>query len=221
VLGSERLGGGAIQENLGLEVDVEGGPRHGRHALVLRTDAPSGIPVSWNRPQEFRILEAAFGAGVAAPEPWCLCEDPAVLGKSFYLMRRAAGEARGAKLVRDPLVHARGDALAARLGGEVARLHRLAPPVPGLEFIPAPDGPPARARVAEYRRHLDAMGLHEPVIEWALAWLDGTNPRAVAPASSTATSGPATTSSTTRISARSWTGSSPPSPTRTRIWAGC
>jgi aminoglycoside phosphotransferase (APT) family kinase protein len=176
VLGSERLGGGAIQENLGLELEVEGGPRQGRHALVLRTDAPSGIPVSWNRPQEFRILEAAFGAGVAAPEPWCLCEDPAVLGKSFYLMARARGEARGAKLVRDPTIQARGDTLAARLGGEIAKLHRLEPPVAGLDFIPVPDGPPARARVAEYRRHLDAMGLHEPVIEWALAWLARNEP---------------------------------------------
>lgn len=176
ILGSERLSGGAIQENLALELEVAGGPRAGRHALVLRTDAPSSVPVSWNRPQEFRILGAAFDAGVAAPEPWCLCEDPAVLGRSFYLMRRVRGEARGQRLVRDPLVQARGDGLAARLGRELALLHRLVPPVAGLGFIPVSEAPPALARVAEYRRHLDVMGVAEPVLEWALAWLERNAP---------------------------------------------
>ena len=176
VLGSERLGGGAIQENLGLEVEVEGGQRHGRHALVLRTDAPSGLPVSWNRAQEFAILRVAHGAGVAAPEPWVQCDDAAVLGKPFYLMARARGEARGVRLVRDPAVLARGEGLAARLGAELALLHRLTPPVAGLDFIPVPGAAPASARVAEYRRHLDALGVAEPVLEWALAWLERRSP---------------------------------------------
>lgn len=172
VLACERLSGGAIQENLGLDLQVEGGPREGRHAVVLRTDAPSGVPVSWSRAQEYRILEVAHAAGVMAPEPWCRCEDPDVLGRSFYLMRRARGEARGNRLVRDPVVQAGGDRLVARLGRELALLHRVTPPVPGLEFIPVPAGAPALARVAEYRRHLDRMGLAEPVLEWALRCLE-------------------------------------------------
>ena len=145
------LGGGAIQENWGLDVACRGGRLDGTHALVLRTDAQSRVPVSWNRAQEYRILEVAFRAGVTAPEPIALCQDPAVLGRPFYLMRRVAGEARGFKLVRDPLVRERGEALAARLGAELAKLHRVAPPVPGLEFIPVPEGQAALARIAEYR----------------------------------------------------------------------
>lgn len=172
-----RLGGGAIQENWGLNVAVEGGRLHGRHALVLRTDAPSRVAVSWDRAQEFRILEAAFAAGVTVPEPIALCEDPAVIGKVFYLMRRAAGEARGHKLIRDPAVREKGEALTARLGAELAKLHRLRPPVPGLDFIPVPDRPPALWRVAEYRHHLDALQAREPVLEWALAWLERHAPR--------------------------------------------
>ena len=158
------LGGGAIQENWGLDIFCRGGRLDGRHELVLRTDAASRVPVSWNRAQEFRVLEAAHGTGVAAPEPVALCEDPAVIGKVFYLMRRARGEARGHKLVRDPLVLASGDALAARLGAELARLHRLVPPVSGLDFIPVPDRAPALWRVAEYGRHLDHLRAHEPVV---------------------------------------------------------
>ena len=81
-----------------------------------------------------------------------------MLGRPFYLMRRVAGEARGFRLVRDPAVLARGEALAARLGAELAKLHRVAPPVAGLEFIPVPERPAALARIAEYRAHLDAHG---------------------------------------------------------------
>jgi aminoglycoside phosphotransferase (APT) family kinase protein len=167
-----RLGGGAIQENWALDVACCGGRLDGRHELVLRTDARSRVAVSWDRAQEYRILEAVFHGGVTVPQPVALCEDPAVIGQTFYLMRRVPGEARGHKLVRDPTVRAQGEALVARIGAELARLHRLAPPVPGLAFIPVPDRPPAMWRIAEYRRHLDAMRATECVLEWALEWLD-------------------------------------------------
>ncbi|MGD9510162.1 MAG: phosphotransferase family protein [Geminicoccaceae bacterium] len=177
----ERLGGGAIQENWALDVELDGGALDGRHALVLRTDAPTSVAVSWNRVQEYRILEVAHRAGVAVPEPIALCDDATVIGRAFYLMRRVEGEARGFRLVRDPALLARGDELAGRLGAELAKLHRVAPPVAGLEFMPVPDGPAALARVAEYRAHLDALGSSEYVLEWALAWLQRHAPPAVAP----------------------------------------
>lgn len=175
------LGGGAIQENWALDLVGEGGRLDGPHRLVLRTDAPSRVAVSWSREQEYRILATAFAAGVTAPEPIALCRESAPLGRPFYLMRRIEGEARGARLVRDPLVQERGEALTARLGAELARLHRVRPPVAGLDFIPVPAGPAALARVAEYRRHLDAMGSAECVLEWALAWLERHAPAPVPP----------------------------------------
>ena len=167
-----RLGGGAIQENWALDVACHGGGLDGRHGLVLRTDARSRVAVSWSRAQEYRILTTVFHAGVTVPEPVALCEDPAVIGQPFYLMRWMPGEARGRKLVRDPAVRAQGEALVACIGAELARLHRLVPPVAGLEFIPVPDRPPTSWRIAEYRRHLDAMHATECVLEWALAWLE-------------------------------------------------
>ena len=39
ILATERLSGGAIQENHRLEIDVAGGAWPGRHDLVLRRDA--------------------------------------------------------------------------------------------------------------------------------------------------------------------------------------
>lgn len=171
VAAARRLGGGAIQENWRVDLEIVGGERHGRHALVLRTSAPSGVAVSWSREQEFAVLQVAHRAGVTVPEPWLCCAEPAVIGRPFYLMRWQPGDARGHKLVRDPAVLAAGDRLVAQLAQELAALHRVAPPVTGLGFMPEPQGSPAQARIAEYRAHLDGMDAVEPVLEWALTWL--------------------------------------------------
>jgi aminoglycoside phosphotransferase (APT) family kinase protein len=97
----ELLSGGAIQENWLLIVDFAGGVQDGRQELVLRTDAPTLVPVSLSRAQEFAVQSAAWQAGVTVAEPMWLCEDPAVLGQPFYVMRRVAGEALGRRVVAD------------------------------------------------------------------------------------------------------------------------
>ncbi len=170
-----RLSGGAIQDNLGLELEVEGGPRAGRHALVLRRDAPSTVAVSRSRLEEYALLVAAHRAGVPVPEPWCACPDPAVLGGPFYLMARVAGEARGARLVKDPAVLARGEDLVAELGRVLAGIHALRPPLPDLPFLEPPSDPLA-ARIAELRAHLDRLGEPQPVLEWGLRLLERARP---------------------------------------------
>ncbi len=164
-----KLGGGAIQENWAL--DLEDGTR-----LVLRTEAPSGVAVSWGKAEEFAILERVFAAGVTVPEPLALCTEPAVIGRPFYVMRRCAGEARGFKLVQDAEIDRWGPPLARRIGRELATLHRLRPPLGGLDFMQAPQGNPARARVAEYRGYLAGMEAANPVVELALDWLEANAP---------------------------------------------
>ena len=170
-----RLAGGAIQDNLGLSVAIEGCPRAGRHELVLRRDAPSTVAVSRPRLEEFALLQLAHRAGVPVPEPWCAHADPGLLGKPFYLMARVEGEARGARLVKDPAVLARGPELAAELGRVLARIHALRPPLPDLPFLTAP-ADPLTARIAELRAHLDALGEAQPVLEWGLRRLERARP---------------------------------------------
>lgn len=172
----ERLGGGAIQENWAVDLEVEGGDRAGAHALVLRTSAPSEVAVSHDRLQEYAILARVHQAGVTCPEPWLPCADPTVLGRPFYLMRRVSGEARPTRLLRDPEVVAQGDAIARRLGVELARLHRIRPPDPALGFLDVPAGPVALARIATYRRLLDSIDAARPVLEWALRRLERAAP---------------------------------------------
>ncbi|MBL8834704.1 MAG: phosphotransferase family protein [Alphaproteobacteria bacterium] len=166
-----KLSGGAIQENWAVDATVNGGPHAGKLALVLRTDAPSGVAVSHGRAHEYAILRAAHGAGVTVPEPLALCEDRSVLGKPFYVMRRVAGTAAGHIVTRDDKWKGDRGALAERLGRELAKLHRIVPPVDSLAFLTMPKPSPAAAAIADYRHWLDGYRDPRPALEWGLAWL--------------------------------------------------
>jgi aminoglycoside phosphotransferase (APT) family kinase protein len=168
----ERLSGGAIQENVALDVSIEGGPRAGRHEWVLRTDAPSAVAVSHTRPEEFEILRVAHAAGVLVPEPLLCCADGH--GPDFFVMRRVPGVTAGHRLSKDDRLVPDRPALARELGANLARLHAVRPPASTLAFLgePAPDH--ACATIAGYRRDLDALGAVRgeawPALEWGLAW---------------------------------------------------
>jgi aminoglycoside phosphotransferase (APT) family kinase protein len=166
------LSGGAIQENWRLDAVLAGGTLDGRQALVMRMDAPTGVPFSLTRAQEFAVLRAAFAAGVAVPEPLLLNDDAVLLGRPFYLMRHAAGIAAGHRLVRQDLDAARREALVERLGAELARIHTIRPPRPDLAFLPLPRRAVALERIDTYRRSLDALSSAHPVLEWGLRRLE-------------------------------------------------
>lgn len=167
-----RLSGGAIQQNWRLHVQIDGGPHAGMQALVLRTDAPSGVAVSLGRAQEFALLRAAFGAGVTVPEPLWLCEDRAVIGRPFFLMRCVAGTAAGHVLVKDSGWRGDRSRLAERLGAELARIHAIRPPRSDLAFLPGGSEAPALRAIRRCRDHLDALATPQPALEWGLRWLE-------------------------------------------------
>jgi aminoglycoside phosphotransferase (APT) family kinase protein len=172
VTGWERLSGGAIQENVAVDVTVEGGAYEGRHAWVLRSDAPSAVAVSHTRAAEFEVLKVAHRAGVRVPEPLFLCRDGA--GPEFFVMRRVAGVAAGHRLSKEDALVPDRALLARELGENLARLHAVKPPIASLAFLG--DAPPdhAHATIAAYRGNLDALaavrGEAWPALEWGLAW---------------------------------------------------
>jgi aminoglycoside phosphotransferase (APT) family kinase protein len=172
VLQAKPLSGGAIQENWLLDISLEGGPQEGRHALVLRTDSPSGVAVSLSRAQEFKVLRAAFDAGVKVPEPLWLCEDPEVLGRPFYLMRRAQGVALGSRIVKDTTLGGDRRKLVEQLGAEMARIHSIKPPREDIDFLDMPEGNPAFYTVQRNRAYLDQLGTPRPALEWGLRWCE-------------------------------------------------
>ena len=176
ILSMRRLGGGAVTENWAVDVSISGSKLAGEHALVVRADARSRIAESLSRAEEFAVQRAAFLAGVAAPEPLWLCEDSAEIGRPFYVMRRANGLADPRRLARDEALVASRDALAEQLGAELARLHRIAPPRAELSFLPLPARDIALTRVERFRGALDAMPEPQPVLEWAIRWLEANAP---------------------------------------------
>jgi aminoglycoside phosphotransferase (APT) family kinase protein len=174
VLRTERLSGGAVQENWALDVHVEGGEHHGQRALVLRTDAPGSLAASLQRGEEFQVLQTVWQAGVRVPRPLYLEEDGGALGRPFYVMTREAGVASAHRVVKMELD---AESLVTCLGRELGTLHRVVPPWPGLEALEVPDLPAAEYRVHTYRCYLDDLSSPQPTLEWALRWLQRNAPR--------------------------------------------
>ena len=172
VTGWSQLSGGAIQSNIALDVDVDGGAFAGSQRFVLRTDAATAVAASLDRPREYAVLRAAWEAGVRAPQPLFLCDDETVLGAGFFVMRRLPGVAAGRRIVRDATLVPDRAALAFELGENLARIHAIVPPRSELAALPAAAADHAVAAIAQYRRFLDAMNDAHPAIEWGLRWCE-------------------------------------------------
>jgi aminoglycoside phosphotransferase (APT) family kinase protein len=80
----ERIGGG--QSNPTYFITV------GDNRMVLRKRPNGDLPKSAHDVlREYRILRALTGSAVPVPEPILACEDEAVIGTPFYLMKRLDG----------------------------------------------------------------------------------------------------------------------------------
>lgn len=170
------LAGGAVQQNWRLDVTVDGGPRAGSHAWVLRTNAEATLDVSLDRIAEFRCIEAAYAAGVKVAVPIAVCDDKALIGAPFAVQGFVTGIAQGRRIVRDPELGAYGDALARDIGAEMAKLHAVVPRDGVLPFLPRPLANPSRRIVAECRAVLDKASAPRPALEYVLSWLDRNAP---------------------------------------------
>ena len=171
------LAGGAIGENWRIGATVDGGPYKGSHDWVLRTDAPSGVALSHQKNEEYACLVAALEAGVTVPAPIAQCDDAGLIGAPFMVTGFAQGLAQGRKIVRDPAIGEYGQALAERLGAELARIHSVQPPREDLAFLGEPPENPALAQVDALRRHLDNdISQAHPALEYVLAWLAANAP---------------------------------------------
>ena len=104
--------------------------------------------------QEFRVLEAAVAAGVAAPRPVLYLGD--VDGHEAFAMERVLGETIGRRIVRDPPA-----GLGEQLAEQLARIHAIEP----LDFLPRGDV------ISRFYEELDSVGEPHPAIEYGLAWV--------------------------------------------------
>lgn len=172
----QRLSGGAIQENWLLNGTVRMGARQFTENWVLRTDAASSVAVSMSRAQEFAVLAAVHAAGVLVPEPLWLCQDPSVIGRDFFIMRKLNGISSGHGLTTDPRLEPMRDDLCRALGRNLAQLHQITPEHPDLAFLAPPVTDPVQASIDQYRGYLDELPDDHPVIEWGLRWCELNKP---------------------------------------------
>lgn len=178
---SERLSGGAIQENWLLEAVVHEAKGPLRQRWVLRTDAASAVAVSMSREQEFAVLRAVYRAGVNVPEPLWLCQDLQVIGRAFFVMQALTGSASGFGLTTRAFSAEQRRAICTQLGACLARLHQVTPPQGGLGFLGSPVSDPVQDSVDRYRGFLDTLPECHPVLELGLRWCELNKPAPLAP----------------------------------------
>lgn len=172
VIATSRLSGGAIQENWLVDVSVTAGLYDGVQEFVLRTDSPSSVAVSHSRPQEYQLIKAAYDEGVTVPKPILLCEDLSIIGRPFYIMERISGSAIGTHIVRKRFYQGDMEALATRLGREMATIHKMTPATHQFSFLKAPNDNPGLAEINRFRAYLNALNLSRPVLEIGLRYLE-------------------------------------------------
>ncbi len=160
VLARTRLSGGAIQQNIALDVTRDGTAE----AWVLRTDNAATLAVSRGRAEEFALLRAAHEAGVTVAEPLFCCDDPIVTGAPFFIMRRVGGTASGHALAKAAAAQGGDPALAAAHGVQLARIHCM----PAPAFLGAAPTDSLAAFIAAMRARLDAAGTPRPPLEYGL-----------------------------------------------------
>jgi len=173
VIDEGRLSGGAISLNLAVTLEVDGGPRSGSHACVLRTGSASGVSASLGKAEEAAVLRAVFAAGATVPEPLFVGADPAMLGAPFYIMRRATGVAAGFRIVKSEEPRRE---LARELGRQLGLIHRVRPGAEGLEFLALPEPTAALQAVADFRRWAGRYAASDPVLAYGLRWLERNAP---------------------------------------------
>ena len=166
-----RLTGGASRETWSLDATLHFPDRDDVQPLILQRDV-RGAPMGISRALEFRLMAAAYEAGVPAPAPMFLGDDS--LGGAFFIVRRVDGETLPRRLLREDVYADAREKLPAQLGAALAKIHAI--DVGGHEFdaLPAPpDGvSPAAFEVGRYGQIFRAIALEpHPAFELAFRWL--------------------------------------------------
>jgi len=155
IVAIEPLRGGAVRRHWRVDATVAGEPR----SFVLRADGQTKLGFGLELGEEFALLRTLAEAGIAVPPPVLYADDASILDGPFHLTEFLPGSADPALLAAVPT----NDALAVRLGRELAALHRLRPPSAALPFLTDP--------LSEYCTLLDRIGETRPIAEWAMRWL--------------------------------------------------
>jgi aminoglycoside phosphotransferase (APT) family kinase protein len=172
-----RMPGGASREIWSFDAAMSDGATTTRRSMVLRRD-PGAHKIDTSRRHEFLVMRAAFEEGVPVPEVLWLCEDPSVLGASFFIMEKVEGETIARRLLRDDANAKARAVMPAQLAAILAKIHRIDAPRHQLDFLADPGDRPAATEVTRYEETFRRLALEpHPAFELALRWLHAHIPK--------------------------------------------
>lgn len=190
VRGGEQLDVVGLGAYLGAPISVDQFPgghsnltyliRSGAREWVLRR-APFGAiaPKAHDMAREFRVLAAIHPHFPEAPRVFQLCEDPGVIGATFFLMERRRGF-----ILRDTIpdeLHATPAQISELFTDCLARLHCI-PLTGGLEKLGKPEGFIERQVKGWAERWRRAQTTDVPLMDGVITWLESNLPQSGPPA---------------------------------------
>lgn len=168
ITGMRPLYGGACQDNL--RVDIIPANTGQPERLVLRADAPSSLPGSLGRREEFEVISAAVAAGVRTPAARWLAEGVVREGSWSYLLDFVDGGAIGRKVLSSPALETARESMPGELAAILARVHSVTPET--APELPILDEDP----LLSVDRWLGPLTEPHPALTLALRWLDAHRP---------------------------------------------
>ncbi len=151
-----------------------------RHNFVLRK-RPAGhlLPSAHRVDREFRVIRALGATEVPVPRAHFLCEDPGVLGQSFFVMDHVPGRLYGDPSMPGSTPGER-EAVYGALMDTLARLHRVEPSAVGLADYGKPEnflGRLVDRWIGQYRAaQTDDIPQMEQLANWLQAHLPPAQP---------------------------------------------
>jgi aminoglycoside phosphotransferase (APT) family kinase protein len=138
----------------------------GRAFVLRRPPLGHTLRTAHDMGREHRILEALHGSGVPVPETYGLCEDPTVIGASFYVMELVEGPVlRTPEDVVAAFSEDQRDAVATSLIDVLAAIHQQDPDAVGLGQLGRKDGYLER-QLKRWKRQYDEVRSRDlPIID--------------------------------------------------------
>jgi aminoglycoside phosphotransferase (APT) family kinase protein len=148
----------------------------GAERLVLRKKPPGRLlPSAHQVDREYRVMSALRKTAVPVPETIALCEDDAVIGTAFFVMRHVPG-----RVIADPRLPGFTPAERAALYDDTARvlaaLHAVDPAEVGLSDYGKPGNYYARQISRWTRQYVDSKTEEIASMEALMEWLPANVP---------------------------------------------
>lgn len=138
---------------------------------VVRRKPPGELlPSAHAVDREYRVMKALWGTDVPVPEVLLLCEDEAVIGTSFFVMRRVEGRVVTETLLPGATSEER-QAVYRSLAETLAALHNVDPDAVGLEGYGRPGDYFARQIRRWSGQYTDADLPAIPAMDRLIEWL--------------------------------------------------